>query len=349
MRIAIDAMGGDHGPSVIVPGAIAGARRHGAALLLVGRRDAIESVLAVQDASGVDVEVVDASETIDMDDHPAQAVRRKADSSINVALRLVKEGRAQAMLSAGNSGAVMAASLMILGRIKGIDRPAITAGIPNAKAGFSLLLDLGAVTDPKPINLVQFAIMGQVYAQTVMGIANPRIGLVSNGEEPSKGNALVQHVHPLLQATRGLNFAGNVEGRDIAAGTVDVFVTDGFTGNVVLKTAEGVATMLVDLLRKEITSTLPRKIAALMLKPAFRKLGATLDYAAIGGAPLLGVDGAVIISHGRSNERAIENAVGACARAVEHDLAGTIARRAAAAQPAPAQQEPTASASSASL
>lgn len=337
MHIAIDAMGGDHGPSVIVPGALAGARLHNVSLFLVGRKADIETVLANQDTVGLDVEIVDATQTIDMHDHPAQAVRRKSDSSINVALRLVKEGRAQAMMSAGNSGAVMAASLMILGRIKGIDRPAIAAGIPNAKAGYSLLLDMGAVADPKPINLVQSAVMGQVYAQSVMEIENPIIGLVSNGEEASKGNALVQQVHPMLNATEGLNFVGNVEGRDIVAGDVDVIVTDGFTGNVILKTAEGVASMLVDLLRTEITSTLPRKLAALVLRPAFRALGAKLDYAAIGGAPLLGVNGAVIISHGRSSERAIENAIGACARAVEHDLAGGIAKRVSATHAAAAE------------
>ena len=330
MYIAIDAMGGDHGPSVTVPGALAGARRHHVSLYLVGRRQDIEDALSKHDTSGIDVEVIDASQTIEMDDHPAQAIRRKTDSSINVALRLVKEGKAHAMMSAGNSGAVMAGALMNLGRIKGIDRPAITSGIPNAKGGFSLIVDLGAVTDPKPINMVQFAVMGQVYAQAIMGITNPSIGLLSNGEEASKGNALVQSAWPLLNATEGLNFAGNVEGKDIAAGTVDVYVTDGFTGNVVLKTIEGVASMLIQLIREEITSTFPRKLAALVLKPAFRSVARKLDYAAIGGAPLLGVDGAVIISHGRSSELAIENAVGVCKRAAESDLAGKIRERVSA-------------------
>lgn len=330
MRIAIDAMGGDHGSSVVVPGVLAGARRHGISLLLVGRKQELENSLAGHDTSGIDVEIVDATQTIDMDDHPAQAVRRKTDSSINVALRLLKESRANAMLSAGNSGAVMAASLMILGRIKGIERPAITSGIPNAKGTYSLIVDLGAVTDPKPNNMVQFAMMGQVYAQAVMGVLNPTIGLVSNGEEASKGNALVQQVHPLLRATEGLNFVGNVEGKDIASGTVDVFVMDGFTGNVVLKTIEGTASMLMHLVREEITSTLSRKLAALVLKPAFRQVSGKLDYAAIGGAPLLGVDGTVVICHGRSSEMAFENAVGVCKRAVEHDLSGEIYRRVAA-------------------
>lgn len=337
MFVAVDAMGGDHGPSVIVPGAVAGARRHGASLYLVGRRQEIEPILATQDTRELTVEIIDATQTIDMDDHPAQAVRRKTNSSINVALRLVKDGKADAMLSAGNSGAVMAASLMVLGRIKGIDRPAITAGIPNAKSGFSFVVDIGAVTDPKPINMLQFAIMGHVYAQVVVGITNPTIGLVSNGEEASKGNALIQQVHPMLNSTEGLNFVGNVEGKDIPAGTADVFVMDGFTGNVILKTVEGTASLLMDLLKTELTATLPRKLAALVLKPAFRAVGKKLDYASIGGAPLLGVDGAVIISHGRSSTLAIENAIGAAVRAVERNLAGEIAKRVAVTHEAAAE------------
>lgn len=330
MHIAIDAMGGDNGPSVVVPGALAGARAHGVSILLVGRKHEVEDALSNLDVSGIDVDVVEATQTIDMDDHPAQAVRRKPDSSITVALQLVKDGKAQAMLSAGNSGAVMAASLMTLGRIKGIDRPAITSGIPNAKGTFSLIVDLGAVTDPKPINMVQFAIMGQVYAQTVMSIPDPTIALMSNGEEASKGNLLIQQAYPLLSKTEGLNFIGNAEGKDIAAGTADVFVMDGFTGNVVLKAIEGTASMLMHMVRDEITSTLTRKLAALVLKPAFRHVANKLDYAAIGGAPLLGVDGAVIICHGRSSEIAVKNAVGVCKRAVEHDLSGSIRRRIAA-------------------
>src|SRR5699024_1381298 len=205
-----------------------------------------------------------------MNDHPAQSVRRKTDSSINVALRAVKEGRAEAMLSAGNSGAVMAASLMTLKRIKGIDRPAITTGLPNVKGGSSFILDLGAVTDPKPINMVQFAVMGQVYAQAVLEIDDPTVGLLSNGEEESKGNNLIRATWPLLNSTEGLNFAGNVEGNEVTAGSVDVYVTDGFTGNVVLKTMEGASSMLTQVIREEITSTLLRKLAALILKPAFR-------------------------------------------------------------------------------
>jgi glycerol-3-phosphate acyltransferase PlsX len=326
VRIAVDAMGGDHGPAVIVAGAISGARAQGARVLLVGRLAEIEAALHDVDQAGVDVEIVEATDVITMDDHPAQAVRRKPQSSINVALRLIADGRADAMVSAGNSGAVMAAALLVLGRVKGIERPAIASYIPTAK-GKTLLLDLGAVTDPKPSNLVQFAEMGQVYVSRVLGVQNPTIGLLSNGEEPTKGNALVQQVHPLLEADEDLNFVGNVEGKDVAMGTVDIVVTDGFTGNVALKTAEGVASFIVDILREEITSTLPRKLAAFVLRPAFRSLRAKLDYAEIGGAPLLGVNGTVIISHGRSSAKAIESALAVGARSAEADLPGGIAER----------------------
>lgn len=323
MRIAVDAMGGDYGPQIVVPGAVDGARAEHVDLALVGDEGQIRAELARLDTSGLDIEVVPASEQIGMDEHPAQAVRRKPDASINVALRLIKDGRANAMASAGNSGAVMAAALMTLGRIRGIERPAIASYLPTIRSR-TLVLDLGAVTDPKPSNLVQFAIMGKVYAEKVLNRPNPTIGLLSNGEEPTKGNQLVQATYPLLAGTPGLNFQGNVEGRDVPQGTVDIVITDGFTGNVVLKTAEGVGAMIVELLRRELTATLPRKLAALALRPAFRAVRRQFDYAEIGGAPLLGVNGAVIISHGRSNETAIKNAVGVGKRAVEQDLAEAI-------------------------
>ncbi len=323
MRIAVDAMGGDHGPQIVVPGAVDGARAYHCALALVGQDGPIGDELARLDTSGLDIEVVPASENIEMDEHPAQAVRRKPDASINVALRLLKEGRADAMISAGNSGAVMAAALMTLGRIPGIERPAIASYLPTIRSR-TLVLDLGAVTDPKATNLVQFAIMGKVYAEKVLDRPNPTIGLLSNGEEPTKGNHLVQATWPLLEHTAGLNFRGNVEGRDVPQGTTDIVITDGFTGNVVLKTAEGVGSMIVELLRSELTATLPRKLAAFALRPAFRAVRSRMDYAEIGGAPLLGVNGAVIISHGRSNQTAIKNAVGVGKRSAEQDLAGAI-------------------------
>ncbi len=324
MRIAVDAMGGDHGPSVVIPGALAGARENGCDLLLVGEETAIRAELAKHDSAGIDVRVTHTTESVDMSDHPAQAVRRKQDNPISVALRAVKEGEADAMLSAGNSGAVMAAALMVLGRIKGIDRPAITGAVPNAAGGHTTVVDLGAVTDPKPLNMVQQTMMADVYARRVLGIQNPRIGLMANGEEDSKGNTLVQTVHPMLRALEGINFVGNIEGPDVLNGRVDVVVADGFTGNVMLKSIEGTASMLMQVIREELTASPVRKLAAAVLKPAFRAVARKLDYASVGGAPLLGVDGAVIICHGKSNEEAIKNAVGVGVRAAQQDMRGAI-------------------------
>lgn len=325
MRIAIDAVGGDHGPGVVIPGAVAGARRFGVGLLLAGPEGTIRRALAGIDTAGVDVVVADAPETIGMHEGAVQAVRRKPNADINVALRAVREGQAQAMVSAGHSGAVMAAALMTLGRVAGVDRPAIASPLPSAR-GHTLVLDLGAVADPKPHHLVQFALMGSVYAQRVMGIARPTVGLLSNGEEASKGNALVLETHGLLAQTDGIDFRGNIEGRDIPRGVVDVVVTDGFTGNVALKVAEGVASFVADVVREEITTTLPRKLAAALLRPAFRTVKERLDYAATGGAQLLGVDGVVVIAHGRSNETAIANAVGVARRGAAGDVAGALGR-----------------------
>lgn len=327
MRIAVDAMGGDHGPSIVVPGALAGAREHHCDLALVGDEAAIRAELTKHDVAGIDVQVIHTTQSIEMDDHPAQAVRRKQDNPISVALRAVKEGSADAMISAGNSGAVMAAALMVLGRIKGIDRPAITGAVPNAGDGHTTVVDLGAVTDPRPLNMVQQTMMADVYARSVLGIQNPRIGLMANGEEDSKGNTLVQTVHPMLRRLEGINFIGNVEGPDVLNGRVDVVVTDGFTGNVMLKSIEGTASMLLQVIRQELTASLVRKLAAAVLKPAFRTVARKLDYASVGGAPLLGVDGPVIICHGKSNEEAVKNAVGVSVRAAQQDMRGAIVER----------------------
>lgn len=326
--IALDAMGGDHGPAVVVAGAVSAARRFGTRILLFGDETAVRAALADQDAARLDIEVVGTTDDITMEDHPAQAVRRKPNSSLMRALRAVREGDAVAMASAGNSGAVMAGALMTLGRIPGIDRPAIASYMPSL-TGRCLVLDLGAVTDPKPAHIVQFALMGQTYARYVLNVAEPTIGLLSNGEEPSKGNQLTVTVHGLLAQTPGIDFRGNVEGKDIALGTVDIVVTDGFTGNIALKTAEGTATLLMETLRTQLTANLVRKLAALVLKPAFRDVAKTLDYAEIGGAPLLGVNGTAIIAHGRSNARAIENAVGVAIRSSEQRLPERIAERVA--------------------
>jgi glycerol-3-phosphate acyltransferase PlsX len=314
----------------VVAGAVSAARRFGARVLLFGSETAVRSALTSQSATGLAIDVIGTTDDITMEDHPAQAVRRKPDSSLMRAIRAVKDGEADAMVSAGNSGAVMAGSLMSLGRIPGIERPAISSYMPSL-SGRCLVLDLGAVTDPKPAHLVQFALMGQTYSRYVLNVPEPTIGLLSNGEEPSKGNQLTVTVHGLLAQTPGIDFRGNVEGKDIPLGTVDIVVTDGFTGNIALKTAEGTATLLMETLKRQLTANIVRKLAALILKPAFKDVAKTLDYAEIGGAPLLGVNGTAIISHGRSNAKAIENAIGVAIRSHEQRLPERIAERVAAA------------------
>jgi glycerol-3-phosphate acyltransferase PlsX len=325
MRIAVDAAGGDHGVGTVVPGAIEGAHRFGVDLLLTGPEAEIRQALAKLDCTGIDVAVEDAPDVIGMDEQPAQAIRRKPRSAIAVALDAVRDGAADAMISAGHSGAVMAGALFKLGRIRGVDRPAIAGYLPSMK-GKTLVLDMGAVTDPRPQHLVQFAQMGSIYMERAFGVERPTVGLLSNGEEPSKGNQLVQETFPLLASAPGINFYGNVEGNDITRGVVDVVVTDGFTGNVALKTAEGAAALINETVRRRLTSSIVRKALAGMLYPAFREVRKELDYAEQGGAPLLGIDGVVIISHGRSNALAVASAIGVAKRSVEGEVPETIAR-----------------------
>lgn len=335
MRIAVDAAGGDHGLDVVLPGALAGAQRFGVGLLLAGSEPDIQRALAGLDTAGLDIVIEDAPDEISMDDPPAQAVRRKPRSGIAVALESVRTGKAEGMVSAGNSGAVMAGALFKLGRVRGVDRPAIAGYLPNMH-GQTLVLDMGAVTDPKPTHLVQFAQMGTIYTERAFGVVSPTVGLLSNGEEPSKGNQLVQETFPLLAAAPGINFYGNVEGNDITKGVVDVVVTDGFTGNVALKTAEGAAALINATLRKRLTSSLWRKALAGLLYPAFKEVRRELDYAEQGGAPLLGINGVVIISHGSSNALAVTNAIGVAKRTIEGDVPGTIGRVIASREPAAA-------------
>lgn len=323
MRIALDAMGGDHAPAVVVEGAILAARAQATAITLVGPVTTIEAELAKHQTNGLDLTIVEATETIGMDEHPAQAVRRKPDNSISVATRLVKTGAAAAVVSAGNSGAMMAAALFELGRIKGIDRPAIATVFPCVR-GQVLLIDVGAITDPEPANLVQYAQMGDIYLRAVFGVSRPRIGLLSNGEEETKGSKLVQETHLLLKQQTQLHFIGNVEGKDVPMGEADVVVCDGFAGNVLIKTAEGVVNLLRQVLREEVTRGPVNKLLALGLRGAFRRMASRLDYAEYGGAPLLGVDGLAIIAHGRSNARAIQNAIRVARQAAEQETVAAI-------------------------
>ncbi len=321
LRIALDAMGGDLAPEVTVQGAVEAVQELGIEVLLVGAEEALQKELQKQ-TSPPPLEVIHAPDTIEMHEHPAAAVRSKKNSSIVVGMRLVKEGRADALVSAGNSGAVMAAALLVLGRARGIERPAIGAIIPT-RTGRTLLVDAGANADVRPPHLLQFARMGSIYTSALQGVERPTVGLLSNGEEATKGSALTLEVHTLLQNS-DLNFVGNVEGRDIPRGTADVVVTDGFTGNVALKSIEGTAELLLALIREEITRGLRNKLAALALKKAFKRVGTRLDYAEIGGAPLLGVNGTVLISHGRSTATAIRNALRVANEAASQDIVGAI-------------------------
>lgn len=325
MRIALDAMGSDHAPKVDVAGAVRAAQRFGHEIVLVGRRDEIEQELEKQPTEGLPLSIVHASQVVEMGQHPSQAVRSKEDASIVVAMRLLQSGQADALVSAGNSGGVLAASLVSagrIGRIKGIDRPAISTIVPTLE-GTSFMLDIGANTDCRPEWLVQFAVMGAAYVRHVMGVPNPRVALLSNGEEEIKGNQLVQKTHELL-ARLELNTVGNVEGKDIPSGLADVIVSDGFVGNVAIKTAEGISSMLLTLLKSEIKKRPLASLGALLAKPAFRAVASVLDYREYGGAPLLGVNGVVIIAHGRSDAVAIENAVRVAIEAVEHNLVEEI-------------------------
>jgi glycerol-3-phosphate acyltransferase PlsX len=325
MRIIVDAMGSDNAPAPDVEGAIRAARRFGCGVILVGREDPVRAELAKHDVAGLSVELVHAKDVVEMHEHPAQAVRQKDDASVVVGMRLLRDGEGDAFVSAGNSGGVLASALVgagRIGRIKGIQRPAISTVLPHLH-GHSFMLDIGANADAKPEWLVQFGIMGAIYAERVLGITNPRVGLLSNGEEDTKGNAVVQEAHALLRET-DLNFCGNVEGKDITQGKADVIVSDGFAGNVAIKTAEGTASMILTILKREIKARPLASLGALLAKPAFKVAASTLDYREYGGGPLLGVDGVVIIAHGRSDALAMENAVRVAVEAAERDVVATI-------------------------
>ena len=307
MLIALDAMGGDHAPAEIIAGAILARAELQIDIALVGAKEVIEAELARQGETSAAFEIIHASEAIGMDEHPAQAVRAKKDASINVAMGMVKRGGAGAFVSAGNTGAVMASALVTLGRIQGIERPALGTVAPFSETGI-LVLDVGANADVKPNYLVQFAQMGSVYAERVMGIANPRVALLNIGAEDTKGTELIQEVYGRL-GKAGVNFVGNIEGGEVHKNKADVIVTDGFTGNVAVKLTEGVSDFLFRELRTAFTSKLQYKLAALILKPGLLKLRDRMDPGTYGGVPLLGVNGVVMIAHGNSDARAIKNAL----------------------------------------
>ena len=308
ITIAVDAMGGDHAPRPEVEGALEAARSFGVRILLVGQPAAIKRELARHTHRGLPVEVVPASEVITMKDSPMQAFRRKKDSSVHVAARLVRDGHAEGLVSAGNTGAVMAVTRFTLGTLGGVDRVALAAPFPTLKGGVSVLLDVGANVDSKVEHLEQFAVMGEIYYRAIFGTRRPRVGLLSIGEEEMKGNELTREAHPRFKRLP-LHFVGNVEGRDVFAGNVDVIVCDGFIGNVALKISEGVAQLIVTMLKGALNSTLAAQVGSLIARRAFQDFKKKIDYAEYGGAPLLGVRGVTVIGHGRSDANAIKNAV----------------------------------------
>jgi glycerol-3-phosphate acyltransferase PlsX len=309
MKIALDAMGGDHAPQVTVEGAIETLKEHpDIEIILVGDTSRIEKELQGKKRFPKDrLHLRHASEVISMDESPSYALRRKKDSSIKRAIELHKAGEAQAVVSAGHSGVAMALALFILGKVPGVDRPAIAASLPTLKKPF-ILIDAGANVDCKPSNILEFAYMGTAYFRAVFGIENPRVALLSIGEEDTKGNELTKEAFKLLKAS-GLNFKGNIEGKDLFIGDADVIVCDGFIGNVVLKLSEGLAEVIMKMLKREISDISTGRIAYLLMKPALRRFKKKTDYAEYGGAPLLGINGTCIISHGRSSAKAIKNAL----------------------------------------
>lgn len=346
MKIVVDAMGGDHAPGVVVAGAVAEARERGTALILVGVEEVVRRELAKHgDTSSLPIEVVHASEVVEMDEHTS-AVRTKKDSSLMVGMRLVKEGKADAFASAGNSGAVMAAALFGLGRIKGVERPALGSIYP-ASPEPCLIVDIGANADCKPEYLVQFARMGSAYARLMFGLPNPKVGIVSNGEEADKGSMLIRETYPLLKAS-GLNFVGNVEGKDIGKGSANVVVTDGLVGNVIIKLSEGLFSFLTKYLKRQLTGGLRNKIGLVLMLPAavlalpglallwpsVSALRKRVDWRETGGAPLLGVNGAVVIGHGRSDAKAIRNMIRMAEKTARQNLTQVITAEMAQAETA---------------
>ncbi len=306
--IAVDAMGGDFGPSVVVPGAIDAAKRYDLSLLLVGDTAKIEAELEQISTSGVRIEVVHADDVVHMNEKPSDVLRRKKNASIQVACRLVREGAAHAVVSAGHSGATVACGMFIVGRIQGVERPALTTLMPTEKNPL-VLLDVGANVDCKPYHLFQFGLMGNAFARDIMEYSAPSISLLSIGEEEGKGNTQVKEAYDLLKMAQNLNFAGNCEGRDLFTGNVNVAICDGFLGNVVLKTSEGLSTSLIRILKRNLLSGVLPTLGALLAKGAFKRFKETVDYAEYGGAPLLGLQGLILVCHGKSNPKAICSAV----------------------------------------
>ncbi|MCW5965553.1 MAG: phosphate acyltransferase PlsX [Bryobacterales bacterium] len=327
-RIAVDAMGGDHAPDSEVKGAVQAARELGHEVILVGQESVVQEHLrAIPGAGSLPIRIVHASEVITMHDSAAKAVRTKKDSSIRVACRLVRDGEADGVVSAGNTGAVMATAKMVLRPIPGVERPALASVFPTAKGPDhpAVMADVGANVDCTPNMLAQFALMGEIYVRAIFGYASPRVGILSIGEEEHKGNELTKATTPLLKELP-INFIGNVEGRDLYSGEVEVVVCDGFIGNVALKVSEGLVETIRHILRGSLEATITGKIGYALARPAFADFKKRLDYSEYGGAPLLGVQGCTIVCHGRSNPNAIKNAIRVAAEFAEARVTHQIER-----------------------
>jgi len=323
IRVALDAMGGDRGPEITVEGAVAAARELGSTVILVGDEQVLRTQLARHDVDGLGLAVRHAPETVEIGESPMAALRKKKHSSIRIGLDLVKRGEAEAFVSAGNTGAVMATAVVVLGPLPGVERPAIAVVVPTLTHQ-AILLDVGANVDCKARHLLQFAIMGNVYARDILGQTQPRVGLLSIGEEEIKGNELTREAFKEMEEEASLNFIGNVEGRDVFNGAADVIVCDGFTGNVALKISEGLVETIFHLLREELKKDLRGRVGSLLLIPAFRRFKRRIDSSEFGGAPLLGVNGVCMISHGRSTGKAIRNAIRAAEGCVNNAVIAHI-------------------------
>ena len=324
MKIVVDAMGSDDHPGPDVAGAVQAAREFGDHIILVGDRAKIEAELASQNTSGLSLEVVHASQAVSMEDKPSQIVKNKPESSMHLGLSLVKDGRAEAFVSAGNTGAILAVAMLRqvgLGRIPGILRPALGVIFPTKQR--PMLIDNGANADCRPEYLVQFGLMGSLYVERMLNIENPRVALISNGEEEGKGNELIKETIPLMAAS-GLNYVGNIEPKQFMQGAADVGVTDGFTGNLIMKTAESIASYMSGIIRDELMANPISILGGLLTRSAFKRVRGHLNPDEVGGAPLLGVNGVVIVAHGRSNAYAIKQAIGQARRIVQNQVVAAI-------------------------
>ncbi len=319
MNIALDVMGGDNSPHAIVAGAVEAARAYDVTISLLGNPDVIKAELKKHKTDGLDLPIVAASQVIEMDEKPAAAVRAKTDSTMVVGCRLVRSGDVQAFVSAGNTGGALAAGILHVGRIKGVLRPALVTPFPTLK-GATLILDVGANADVRAEHIQQFAVMGSIYAQNVLGVEQPTVRILSNGEEAGKGNQLVIAAFKLLEVTAGIKFEGNIESKDIPTGLADVVVTDGFTGNIFVKTAETTARLMNGVMREEVKKSLLGMLGAYLAKPSLQRVRMRMDDSYYGGAVLLGLSGLVIVAHGRSNQTAIRHSIRVAKQAIDQDV-----------------------------